>query len=127
MNAVLSENWETKSARLGKLTEGCEPDAVKLSVALLATTNLEALSGHHYSLQVAMGRCPQLLLPITPDERVSELCSVSAYIEANPKGNPLRELSRRRAKLHKFSQLEESTKGQACIKAYEEARQALPR
>lgn len=125
VNEQLSANWETKSARLGKLTEKCEPDALKLSVDLLVTTNLEALAGHHYSLQAAMGRCPQKLLTITSDNQIKEICSISAYIEANPNKDPVRELTRRLDNLRRLGLVKKLTKGDRCAQAYEQQKREL--
>ncbi|WP_423601093.1 hypothetical protein [Roseateles sp. MS654] len=119
VNARLSEYWETQSAHLGELTERCDVEAMTLSLALLQTTNLEALAGHHYSLQVAMGRCPGTLLPMMPYDRVQELCSVDAYIEANPEKDPHKEVARRLANLRRLGLAAISAKGKACVAAYE--------
>ena len=125
VNAQLSANWETQSAHLGDLTERCDREAMRLSLALLQTTNLEALAGHHYSLQMAMGKCPGILLPMVPEERVRELCSIDAYIEANPAKDPHKELARRQADLRRLGQLRTSPKGEVCAEAYERQARAL--
>jgi hypothetical protein len=74
VNGYFAANWETKMAPLGRLVRQCDVGALRLSVRLLDTTNLEALQGHVYSLELAMGRCPEKLLPLVPESHVKSLC-----------------------------------------------------
>lgn len=125
VNAYLSENWETKMARLGRLVRSCDRGALGLSVRLLDTTNLEALQGHVYSLELAMGRCPETLLPIVPSAHVKSLCAISAYVEKHPTAKPVAEIDRRVTFIRKLGMLAASPNGKDCIEAYAAAKQSL--
>lgn len=124
-NAYLSANWETKMARLGRLVQRCDHQALALSVELLNTTNLEALGGLVYSLELAMGRCPERLLPIVPSAHIQSLCAVDAYAEEHPTLKLAAELDRRVARLRKAGPLAATQKVIACMDAYAAARRAL--
>jgi hypothetical protein len=124
VNAYLSANWETKMAPLGRLVRQCDADALRLSVRLLETTNLEALQGHVYSLELAMGRCPEKLLPIVPASHVKSLCAVDAYAEMHPSSKLTAEIDRRVSGIRKLSRLAATANGSACLDAYAAARSA---
>lgn len=124
VNAYLSANWETKMARLGRLVRRCDVSALRLSTSLLETTNLEALQGHVHSLELAMGRCPEKLLPLVPPSHVKGLCAVDAYAEMHPTSRLVVEIDRRVLQIRKARQLASSPNGQACLDAYAAARQA---
>lgn len=125
VNAHLSANWATKMARLGRLVRSCDREAIGLSVRLLDTTNLEALQSHVFNLELAMGRCPERVLPITPATHVKALCSVNAYMEMHPAAKPLPELDRRVVQLRRSDALAKSANGPICLDAYSTARQQL--
>ncbi len=125
VNAYLSANWETKMAQLGRLVQRCDQDALELSVDLLSTTNLEALQGHVYSLEVAMGKCPEKLIPMVPNAQIKSLCAVDAYSETHPSARLVDEIDKRVKQIGKTKQLAASENGQACIDAYQAARQRL--
>lgn len=125
VNAYLSENWETKMARLGRLVRSCDREALGLSVRLLETTNLEALQGHVYSLELAMGRCPETLLPIVPSAHVKSLCSINAYVDRHPTAKPVAEIDRRLASIRMLGVLAASPNGKDCIEAYAAAKQSV--
>jgi len=125
VNAYLSEHWETANARLANLTQRCNPDALRLSLQLLNTSNLEALGGHHFSLQVAMGRCPGKLLPLVPDAYIADLCSVGAFVQTAPQKDARKEIERRLQGLRRLDGLYKSAKGQSCAGAYSVQKQGL--
>jgi len=123
VNASLSAHWETQMAALGRLIETCQRDAMALSVTLLDTTNLEALEGHAASLELAMGRCPEDLLPMVPLRHVPRLCSVSSFEDAHPERDPAPELRERVARLERSPRLMAGDRGQACVASYARALQ----
>jgi hypothetical protein len=125
VNIHLSANWDTKMVRLGRLVQRCDRDALKLSVRLLNTTHTEALQGHGYVLELAMGRCPETLLPLVPAARLESLCNVAAYSDTHPEANLVAEIDRRLDYIRKVGWLAASPNGRACMDAYAEAKQRL--
>jgi hypothetical protein len=123
VNAYLSANWETKMSQLGRLVRRCDDGALRLSLSLLDTTNLEALQGHVYSLELAMRKCPEKLLPLVPASKVKSLCAVDAFAEMHPAVKLAAEIDRRVAHVRKLGQLASSPVGQACLDSYAAARQ----
>lgn len=121
-NAYLSAHWETKMARLGRLMGRCDREALALGVELLHTTNAEARGGLIYALELAMGACPEMLLPIVPVAHIKSLCAVAAYIEEHRAVTRAALIDRRIARLRKSPALASSPRGQACIDAYQSAR-----
>jgi hypothetical protein len=126
VNAYLSAHWESKMAPLGRLVQRCNADALRLSIALLDTTNVEALEAHAYSLELATAKCPKQVLPLATTQHVQRLCSVASFEEAYPGVDLSREIRRRIDILRKDERLAASDNGRACVKAYEEAQRALP-
>ena len=124
LNAYLSANWETRMAPLGRLVRHCDVDALGLSVRLLDTTNLEAHQAHVFSLELAMGQCPEKVLPLVPASHVRSLCSVDAYSEMFPSRKLTAEIDRRVSVIKKMSRLAVSGNGTACLEAYAAARSA---
>lgn len=125
VNAYLSANWETKMKPLGNLVQHCDLRALKLGASLLQTTNLEALQGHVYFLELAMGKCPEKLLPLVPLVHIKSLCAVDAYADSHPASKLVDELDRRIQHIRTKSSLATSTAGKTCLDAYEAARQDL--
>lgn len=125
VNAYLSANWETRMAALGRMVRRCDTDALHLSVRLLDTTNLEALQGHIFSLELAMGRCPEKLLPIVPASQVKSFCAVDAFAEMHPSTNLAAEIDRRVLVIRKASSLAASPNGASCLDAYAASRSLL--
>lgn len=125
VNAYLSAHWESDMASLGASVQRCNSDALKLSVRLLDTTNLEALQGHTYSLELAMGKCPEKLLPLIEMHQVGPLCAVNAFAEEHPAASLARELDRRMAALRKQRLAAGSKTGAACLDRYVERRKLV--
>lgn len=121
VNEYLSRHWETKMAPLGRLVRACKPEALRLSLRLLETTNLEALQGHVFSLELAMGRCPEKILPQVPSAHVKSLCAVNAFAEIHPGANLVAELDSRLRTIRKLDRVANSPKGRECIAALLEA------
>jgi hypothetical protein len=124
VNAHLSANWETKMARLGRLVRSCDLPAVRLSVRLLDTTNLEAYQGHVFALELAMGKCLPSVLPVIPKNQVSAVCAIDAYAEVHPAADIRAEIDRRIREIRNASRLAASINGQTCLNAYLAARSA---
>lgn len=122
VNAYLADNWDTKMAALLTEVEACNAKAIKLSIRLLDTTNLEALAAHRFSLEIAMDGCPQKVLSIVPLTHINELCTVNAYMEKFPEAEPLQTIDRRISVLQKAPASASTPKFRTCIEAYEGAR-----
>jgi hypothetical protein len=122
VNTYLSANWETKMSELGDLTRRCDARALLLSITLLETTNAEALLGHTYSLEIAMGRCPERLLPLVSAAHVPMLCDIVTYEEAHPNSNVLKEIDRRVARLQGLKGIAPPANWSACVESYRAAR-----
>lgn len=125
VNSYLVANWETKMASLGRLIRSCDTDALKIGVQLINTTNLEALQGHVYALELAMAACPLKLLPLVPIEKIPSVCAVDAFSESHPKSNPAKEIGRRIKFINSHGQLRNSPNGRACLQAYKAARREM--
>ena len=124
VNAHLSANWESKMSRLGRLVRRCDPAAVRLSVSLLDTTNLEAYQGHVFALELAMGKCLSNVLPVIPTGQVRAVCAIDAYSEVHRGEDIVAEIDRRIRKIRSAPHLVASPNGQTCLEAYLEARSA---
>ncbi|MFX1680986.1 hypothetical protein PV762_17290 [Mitsuaria sp. CC2] len=125
VNAYLSAHWESRMAPLATAVQRCDREALDLSVRLLDTTNLEALQGHTYSLELAMGKCPEKLLPLVRVDQVAMLCAVNAFSEGHPSVKIDRELDRRMTALRRHRVVAESQTGSACLDRYTELRASL--
>lgn len=123
VNAYLSDHWETTMAALLMEVEACNPRAIRLSVQLLDTTNLEALAAHRYSLEIAMGECPGKVLHALPISHISEICAVDAYLERFPEVEARQMIDQRISILQKIPTLASVPKIQACIAAYQRERE----
>ncbi|WP_147307007.1 hypothetical protein [Roseateles depolymerans] len=122
-NRFLTDHWETKMAALLREVEACNLRAIRLSVRLLDTTNLEALAAHRYSLEIAMGECPSKVLPAVPISHISEVCAVDAYLEKFPEVEPRQTIDQRISILQKIPTLASVPKIHACIAAYQRERE----
>jgi hypothetical protein len=124
VNSYLSSNWNTKMAELGRMVRRCNADSLRLSVELLETTNLEALQGHIFNLELAMGRCPEKLLPLIPLVHVNSVCAVDAYTETHPSTQLSREIKRRMTAIRETKWRTASPAVAACLDAYAAALRA---
>ena len=129
VNAYLDDHFETKVTRLRHLILRCDPDALSLTVSLLNSSNATATQGNSAMLELAMGKCPEKLLPIVPLARVRTLCAVDAFAETKPGLVPpaalLKEIDRRVGYLRMRGLLATSENGRACLDAYSASRLAL--
>jgi hypothetical protein len=125
VNAYLSNHWETRMAPLNLLVQRCDSEALKLSVRLLDTSNLEALQAHKYSLELATGRCPAKVIPMIRPDQAKLLCGIDAFAETSPSADLGREIDRRVGQLRKQRGLSESPSGVTCLDRYAELRRAI--
>jgi len=121
VNAYLSTQWESKMLPLGRMTERCEPRALRLTIALLDTRNAEALEAHGASLELAMGHCPERLLPQVPLSFVSRVCSVDSFEDQGTGQKGPQELERRIAHLESARTLASTERGVVCLATYRKA------
>jgi hypothetical protein len=127
VNAYLYSEPGWKVAKtLFRLASRCEIDALQIVVRLMDTINASATEGNNDVLELAMGRCPERLLPMTPLPLVPQLCSVQAWSVSRPKlpsdSQMVAEIDRRTAKLRRYTNQEMLQNGQACIDAYANSR-----
>lgn len=122
VNTYLSKNWDTKMAALLAEVEECNVKAIKLSIRLLDTTNLEALAAHRFSLEIAIGECPEKVLSIAPLSHINELCTINAYMEKFPDADPLQTIDRRISVLQRVPASTFTPELRTCIEAYEGVR-----
>ncbi|WP_157522329.1 hypothetical protein [Mitsuaria sp. 7] len=129
VNSYIDDNFEKMVPRLRELVRRCDPDALALTIKLLNSTNASATQGNAAMLEIAMGRCPERLLPMVPTTRVKGLCAVEAFADNQPGGaNPaqlIREIDRRTRSLRSRGAVANSEKGKICLEGYEEVRRDL--
>lgn len=108
-----------------ELETSCDRPALALGLRLLNTTNASMLEGYYFGLQVAMGQCPGVLLPVTPASRVGELCNISALTELTDDESRA-ELQLRLSALRPMP-VSKSAKGLICVQTYQEEAQRMKR
>ena len=115
--------------RLRTLVLDCDPEALALTVKLLNSSNASATHGNSAMLELAMGRCPERLLPMVPTARVRGLCAVEAFADNRPgEAAPTRlleEIDRRVRYLRAREVVANSENGRGCLAAYEEVRREI--
>jgi hypothetical protein len=127
VNAYLDTETGWKEGKhLFRLATGCQVDAMRIVLRLMDSTNASATKGNSDVLELAMGRCPEQLLPMTPLTLVPQLCSVQAWSEFKPKlstdSQKVAEIDRRTVRLRTNTVLARVAQRETCLEAYAKAR-----
>jgi hypothetical protein len=129
VNRYLDDHFEKTIPRLRDLVVRCDPDALRLTVRLLDSTNASATQGNAAMLELAMGTCPERVLPLVPVMRVKALCAVEAFADSQQGAVApealLTEIERRVRHLRARAVIAASENGRACLEGYEVLRREL--
>ncbi len=131
VNAYLDTDAGWKQDGLPFFTEvkQCKQAALKLMLVLAESTNASAVQGNNDLLELAMGRCPEILLPMVPIKAVPRLCSVDAWAESRKRpasaAEQISEINRRLVVLERTKLATSSEIAKSCLGAYIAKRTAL--
>jgi hypothetical protein len=133
VNAYLDTEagWKRDGLPFFAQVKRCDLAAVKLMLALTKSTNASATQGNNDLLELAMGRCPELLLPLVPLDSIPRLCAVDAWAESKAKlatpSEQIAEIERRVGSLNRSKPTASSENGKSCLSSYAAKREQLGR
>jgi len=77
--------WKRDGLPFFAQVKQCNLAALKLMLALMKSTNASTTKGNNDLMELAMGRCPEILLPLVPLDSIPGLCAVDAWAESKAK------------------------------------------
>ena len=128
VNAYLDTEagWKRDALPFFAQVKRCDRPALELMLDLMSTTNASASKGNSDLLELAMGRCPEVLLPLTPVMLVGQLCRLDAWAEGKAglatTAQELAEIDRRLKRIRLSTSLRNSEQGKACVHVYSAVR-----
>ncbi len=106
----------------------CDLPAMKLMLALRKTTSASSSKGNNDLLELAMGRCQNLLPPLIPSDAVTQFCAVDAWSESRTRLATLQEqISEIDRRVRTLRRSPSSENGKSCLSSYAAKRVLLSR